>query len=150
MTFYGTVAKADTYFLTKRLDVGSLWADEPAGNKTIHLETSTRLIDNLNFIGLKNIVTQVLEFPRGADTAVPEPIEHACYEIAYGLVDGRDVEFELEHIDDVAASFGGSRIRRNPSSASEAKINGIPSEIAWRTLKPYLRNPSEITLSRIN
>lgn len=150
MTIYGTLAEADTYFLTKRLDPDSLWADEPASNKAIHLETATRYIDALNFVGVKAESDQILEFPRGADTTVPEVIEHACYEIAYGLVDGRDVEFELEHVSDVAASFGGSRLRRNPNTQSEAKINGIPSEIAWRILKPYLQDPSEITLSRIN
>lgn len=61
---YGTVAKADTYFLTERFDLNQLWAGETDQNKTAAMNMATRAIDNLNFTGDKNDAGQSLEFPR--------------------------------------------------------------------------------------
>ena len=49
--------------------------------------------------------SQELEFPRGADTEVPEAIRRACYEIAHTLLDGKDPELELENLGIVSQGY---------------------------------------------
>src|SRR5690606_14958372 len=82
------------------------------------LIAATLIIDTLAFKGRKHSVytllqsnpnatveqvrqaeaSQMLEFPRGSDTEVPDAIRVACYEIAYSLLDGKDPEIELENL----------------------------------------------------
>ena len=95
--------------------------------------------------------SQPLEFPRGADTEVPEAIRMASYEIAHSLLDGKDPEMELENLGIVSQGFGSVRTAYNRSQVPiEHIINGIPSAAAWRLLKPFLRDDEAIKLSRIS
>lgn len=149
MSFYGTVVDADAFFLT-RPDVGQVWATAAADTKQRFMEYATELIDNLNYTGDKNVDTQELEFPRGSDTVVPKAIEQACYLCARELLDGRDPEFEAEHLNDMGATYGNARSRKDASHVSEATAHGIPSEAAWRLIRPYLRDGREVTLSRVS
>jgi|6_EtaG_2_1085325.scaffolds.fasta_scaffold08785_3 hypothetical protein len=149
-TFYGTVAAADTYVLNDRIEDEG-WNEYDSDTKTKGLKKATALIENLNFVGAKNDAAQVLEFPRGTDTTVPEAIELATYEIAYQLVvHGRDVELEAEQIGEVATSFGAGRLRKDPDMAQIAKAHLIPSAVAWRHLVPYLLPGDEVKLSRVS
>ena len=148
MSYYGTLNDADLYFLTKRLDPNQLWATTPTHVKEAALEDATRRIDRLNFIGDKTDEGQELEFPRGGDTVVPTKIKEACYEIAYSIVDGKDLEFELESLGEQSASYGGARVRKDPLYYPEAYLNGIPSFNAWAILKPYLRDNQSIRILR--
>ena len=149
MSNYGTLASADAYWLAK-MDYDQLWAGQPDSEKTKALVTATQLIDALNFQGSKTVSTQELEFPRGTDTIVPTKIEEACYEIAYAILDGRDPEKDLEHINAQTVGYGTARLRVNAAKAPESKVHGIPSELAWKWLKPFLRDKGSLTFVRVS
>ncbi len=94
---------------------------------------------------------QVHEFPRGTDTAVPDDIVRACYEIAYSLLDGKDPEIELENLG--VESHGYSSVRTSYSRTHvpvEHIVNLVPSAIAWRILRPFLRDDQAVKLSRVS
>jgi hypothetical protein len=93
---------------------------------------------------------QVLEFPRGEDTVVPETIRRACYEIAYSLLDGKDPELELENLGVVSQGYSSVRTTYSRSQVPiEHLINGIPNALAWRLLKPFLRDGDAVKLTRV-
>jgi hypothetical protein len=95
--------------------------------------------------------SQVLEFPRGADTQVPEAIRRACYEIAHSLLDGRDPESELEALGVVSQGYSSVRTTYSRTQLPiEHLINGIPNALAWRLLRPFLRDEDAIKLSRVS
>mgnify|MGYP006908319588 CR=1 FL=1 len=147
---YGSVADADAYFLTKRLDYQQVWAKESEANKQIVLEMATQAIERLNFLGEKADSTQELEFPRKDGSSVPEQIEHACYECAYMFLDGVDPEFEGEMESAVSGQFGPVRERKAHDYTPQHRLHGIPSRTAWRLLSPFLDNNRSIILSRVN
>ncbi len=166
---YGDVTEADGYF-SNRLHEHA-WTNTSAADRPKALWAATLIIDALNFKGMKNSVytllqanpsssdgdiraaevLQPLEFPRGADTDVPEAIRMACYEIAHALLDGKDPELELENLGIVSQGFGSVRTTYNRTQIPiEHIINGIPSSQAWRLLKPFLRDDEAIKLSRVS
>ena len=53
--------------------------------------------------------SQPLEFPRGADTVVPEAIRRAEYELAFSLLDGVDPQMELENLSVTAQGYAEVR-----------------------------------------
>ncbi len=170
MTYYGTLQDAEAYF-EDRLHA-DVWADAVVTDRPKALKWATRIIDALNFKGYKATVytllqatpnattaqvraaeaSQELEFPRDADTEVPEAIKRACYEIAYSLLDDRDPEMELETLMVTNLKYGslvGTTFERNMSPV-EHTVNGVPSMSAWTVLKPFLRDSDEIKLSRVS
>ena len=119
------------------------------------------IIDALNYKGTKHSVytllqanpsagqdeirvaeaTQPLEFPRGADTEVPEAIRVASCEIAYALLDGKDPELELENLAVNSMGYGAVKTSYERSQLPiEHVVNLVPSSVAWRLLKPFLRD----------
>lgn len=148
MTAYITNGDADLYF-ESRLD-SDLWDETNETNKTKALATATRLIDRLNFEGDKTDDDQSLEFPRGGDTSIPQDIKDACCEIAYALLTGRDPEYEAEHQGTTTASNEVGRLVTDARSINMAKAHSIPSAVAWNLLRPYLRDGSVFTLSRVD
>jgi len=168
-TYYGTIEEANSYFAMRLHE--SAWSATSAGDRPKALWAATLVIDSLNFKGYKSTVytllqsnedatdteiraaeaSQVLEFPRGPDTEVPEDIRLACYETAYSLLDGKDPELELENLGITSQSFGSVRTSYNRSQVPiEHIINGIPSSQAWRFLKPYLRDDDAVKLARVS
>lgn len=145
---YITNSDADLYFEARYNS--ELWDITSEENKTKLLTKATQLIDRLNFAGCKNDDAQVLEFPRGDDTTVPQNIKDACCEIAYALLDGRDVETERELLGQSSAGASASRISGNPNIVDIARLHNIPSGVAWNLLRPYLRDGSVLTLSRVD
>ena len=145
---YISVVDADTYF-DERLN-SDAWEDATTADKTKALITSTRMIDRLNFRGNKTVATQSEQFPRGEDTEVPDDIKYACCEIAIALLDGVDPELEFENLDMVSQGYANVRSTYNRSSKPEHLIAGIMSIIAWRYLKPYLRDPTYLDISRVS
>jgi hypothetical protein len=144
---YVSNSDADLYFESRY--ESDLWNNVSEDDKTKLEVTARRLINNLNFAGDKHDSSQSDEFPRGDDTDVPQAIKDACCEIMYALLDGRNVEFEQELIGDTLAVT--SNIRRNidAGTVDVARVHGIPSIVAWNLLRPYLRDGSVITLSRV-
>jgi len=96
-------------------------------------------------------LTQPLEFPRGKDTDVPDTIVCACFEIAHSLLDGKNPEIELENLGVVSQGYASVRTTYSRSHVPiEHLINYVPNALAWRWLKPFLRDEDAIILTRIN
>jgi hypothetical protein len=171
-SIYGSIIKANAYFLTRLHS--EAWENENATNQTKALYTATRIIDRLNYKGYKHAVylileaatayanvtqaerrvaeaSQDLEFPRDADTVVPEDIETACFEIALALLDGVDPDTELENLGVTNQSYSGVKTAYNRDQQPiEHLLHGIPSAMAWRILKPFLRDGRAVTTARVN
>jgi hypothetical protein len=168
-SFYGTLIEGDAYFAARLHEYA--WSEASSDNREKALRGATAIIDKLNYKGDKATVyallqsnpsatleeiraqeaAQELEFPRGADTDVPEDIRKACYEIAHSLLDGKDPEMELEMLG--VSSQGVSSVRttfaRNQSPV-EHIVNGVPSATAWRYMRPYLRDDGSVQLVRVS
>lgn len=168
-TFYGELAEATTYF-SMRLHA-TAWDSASDAERTSALYEARVLVDTLNYKGNKSAVytlleaspsatvdqiraaeaSQPLEFPRGADTVVPDAIKMAAYEIAYAILDGKDIEKELENLGISSQTFGPVKTVYDRNHISvEHLLNGIPSQRAWTFLKPFLRDDDEVKLARVS
>ena len=171
-SMYGSISEANAYFLTRLHS--DAWENASANNQTKALYTATRIIDRLNYKGYKHAVfliledatdynpvsqetrraaeaSQELEFPRDGDTLVPEDIKIACFEIAYALLDGVDPDLELENLGVTNQGYGGVKTAYNRDQQPiEHILHGIPSAMAWRILKPFLRDGRAVTTVRVN
>ncbi len=96
-------------------------------------------------------LSQPLEFPRGSDTEVPEAIRRACYEIAHSLLDDKDPELELENLGITSHGFASVRTSYSRSHVPiEHLINMVPNAMAWRILKPFIRDDDAVKLRRVS
>jgi hypothetical protein len=167
--YYGTLQEANEYF-DNRLHESAWYGARPA-DRPRALIAATRILDALNYKGNKHTVhvlldgspsasdediraqeaAQPLEFPRGDDTEVPEAIRTACYEIAHSLLDGKDPELELENLGIVSQGYESVRTTFHRSQVPiEHIINGVPNALAWRLVRPFLRDEDAIKLARIS
>ena len=173
-TFYGLYADAVVYF-NKRLHA-TAWEYSTAAEREKALIEATQIVDSLNYKGWKSSVYAILydsegklvsplpsssemqtaynlqarEFPRNTDTVVPDNILMAVWEIAYQLLDGVDVDLELENLDVTSQGIASVRTTYDRRHVSiEHLYNGVPSLKAWRFLYPYLRDVKHITISRV-
>lgn len=168
-SYYGTLDEANEYFAKRLHEVA--WSGASALDREKALIAARGIIDALNYKGNKHSVytlllanpsasqdqiraaeaSQALEFPRGADTAVPEAIRVASYEIAHALLDGKDPELELENLAVNAMGYGAVKTSYERSQLPiEHIINLVPSSAAWRLLKPFLRDSDALKLSRLS
>lgn len=145
--FYGTQSRANIYF-SKRLNT-RIWDSAIYSDREAALITATRAIDKLNFAGDKNDSTQALQFPRGDDTEIPVNIEYATYEIALMLLDGTDMDQEAESLGVMSEAYSGVRTTYDVSYVNNHIRAGIPSIEAWDYLLPFLRDPTQLRLSRV-
>lgn len=96
-------------------------------------------------------LAQNLAFPRGTDTVPPDTIVCACYEIAHSLLDGKDPEIELENLGVISHGYASVRTTYSRGHVPiEHLINYVPNALAWRWLKPFLRDEDAIILRRVN
>lgn len=147
-THYGTMLRALEYF-SNRLHTDP-WDNATIDDKRKGLIAATRIIDTLNYKGAIAVKDQYHEFPRGKDTTVPPAIEQACYEMAMCLLDGRDPDLELEALG--ISSQGIESVRTTYARSQvpiEHLINGVPSSLAWRLIRPFLRDENSIKLIRV-
>ena len=166
---YGSVQEASDYSAMRLHE--HAWSQANPADRLKGLRAATLVIDTLNFKGCKHSVyellqsnsaasdeairaaeaEQVLEFPRGADTEVPEAIRIACYEIAHSLLDGKDPELELENLGIVSQGYASVRTTYSRAHVPiEHIVNGVPNALAWRYLRPFLRDDDAIRLSRVS
>jgi len=169
LTYYGTLDEADSYF-AKRLHEAA-WTAASALDREKALIAARSIIDALNYKGNKHSVytllqanpsaaqdairaaeaSQPLEFPRGADAVVPEAVRVASYEIAYALLDGKDPELELENLAVNAMGYGAVKTSYERSQLPiEHVVNLVPSSVAWRLLRPFLRDSDALKLLRLS
>jgi len=167
--YYGTLAEANDYFDHRLHETA--WSASNTSQREKGLWAATQIIDTLNFKGHKATVFALLEadpdadddeirdaeadqareFPRGADTDVPEAIRTACYDIAHDLLDGKDPEIELENLGITSQAYSSVRTTYHRSQVPiEHIVNGIPNALAWRKLRPFLRDGELIKLNRIS
>lgn len=165
------IAEASEYFAQRLHETA--WTDASDADREKALIAARGIIDGLNFKGVRHSVytlcassdtsglaqediraaeaSQPLEFPRGEDTEVPEAIRIAQYEIAYALLDGKDPELELENLAISAMGYGAVKTSYERSQLPiEHIINMVPSSVAWRLLKPFLRDSDALKLSRLS
>lgn len=171
MATYATTAEAQAYFDERLHELA--WSDASQGDREKALILATRIIDRLNFKGFKSTVyayldslddvtlaeqseinaasiAQPLQFPRDTDTEVPEEILIACYEIAYALLDEIDPDTELENLAIISHGYASVRTTYSRSHNPPEHLNaGVPSATAWRYLRPFLREPGGVILSRV-
>jgi hypothetical protein len=167
--YYGTLQEANSYFDNRLHE--SAWYRAKPSDRPKALIAATRILDALNYKGYKHSVhvllasnpnasdeeireqeaAQPLEFPRGEDTEVPEAIRIACYEIAHSLLDGKDPELELENLGIVSQGYESVRTTFSRNQVPiEHIINGVPNALAWRLIRPFLRDDDAIKLARIS
>lgn len=146
--YYGTIERASNYFL-KRLNTGP-WDDAIASDREAALIMATQQIDTLNFMGDVAIEGQVLQFPRNDDNEIPNAINQASYEIALKLLDGYEPEQEAESIGVLTDAYSGVRSTYDSTHVQAHIRAGIASIRAWELLKPFLRDPAELRLSRVS
>jgi len=163
------IAEATDYFAQRLHETA--WTAAADADREKALIAARGIIDALNYKGNKASVctllqanprasqeeiraaeaSQPLEFPRGSDMEVPEAIRIAEYEIAYALLDGKDPELELENLAVSAMGYGAVKTNYERSQLPiEHIINLVPSTVAWRLLKPFLRDSDAIKLSRLS
>ena len=163
---YGSIQEAADYFAMRLHE--HAWSQARPIDRPRALRAATLVIDTLNFKGQKHSVyvlesgvsdeavraaeaSQTLEFPRGSDTEVPEAIRIACYEIAHSLLDGKDPELELENLGIVSQGYASVRTTYSRAHVPiEHIVNGVPNVLAWRHLRPFLRDDDAIRLSRVS
>lgn len=166
-SYYGTLSEAEDYFAGRLHE--SAWSGAQPADRPRALRAATRIIDTLAFKGEKAPVyaalladpdatdaelreadlLQELEFPRGSDTEVPEAIRIAAYEIAHSLLDGRDPEMELERLGITSQGFESVRTTYARNQVPiEHIVNGVPNALAWRLIRPFLRDSESIKLLR--
>lgn len=109
---------------------------------------ATRIIDRLNFSGVKAVAVQILQFPRGDDTVIPVDVQNATAEIALALLDGVNPDLEFENVFMTSQGYGGIRSSFDRTVKPAHILAGIPSFVAWTFLKPYLLDPLNIELHR--
>lgn len=96
-------------------------------------------------------LTQNLSFPRGSDTVPPDTIICACYEISHSLLDDKDPEIELENLGVISHGYASVRTSYSRGHVPiEHLINYVPNALAWRWIKPFLRDEDAIILRRVN
>lgn len=174
-TYYGTMEEAAEYFGSRLHEWA--WSAASDVDKEKSLILARRLIDGLAYKGAKHAVylvmetydegviltddqkeavraaeaSQVNEFPRGADTEVPEDIRVAQYELSHSILDNKDPEMELEILAVVSSTYGGVKtVYERSQLPLEHLINLIPNAVAWRLIRPYLRDGDAIRLSRVS
>ena len=167
--YYGTLVEANVYF-TNRLHEDA-WFQASAADRPKALLRATQTIDALNYKNNNHTVwtalqadanasdetlraaeaTQILEFPRGSDTVVPNTIVIACFECAHALLDGVDPDAELEQLAVVSQGVASVRTTYNRNQQPiEHLLHGIPSATAWRYISPFLRDIDKIKISRVS
>ncbi len=148
MPSYGSLFGAESYF-AGRLHTNA-WDQALISDREAALQQATRAIDCLNFAGCKHDELQELQFPRGDDLEVPIEIVWATYELAIKLLEGVEVDQEAETIGVLTEQYSGVRTTYDETYVNEHIRAGIPSIRAWNYLKPFLRDPRQMRVSRVN
>jgi hypothetical protein len=118
-------------------------------NKEKALAMASRALDRLNWLGSKTDAAQVLQFPRGGDTAIPDDIKFACAEEALSLLEGRDPTLEYENLRTESQQYKNVKASYNTAQIAEHIVCGFTSLTAWRYIKSYLRDSRVVQISRV-
>jgi hypothetical protein len=154
MAAYDTITNAEIYFST-RLHIAN-WTGASDSDKTKALAEATLRIDRLNFAGFKVEDDQDLEFPRyygdesdGTET-VPNDIKYACFEIALALLSGVNPEKEVANLQVTSRTFSSVKTTYDRTIIPDYLAAGIPSNLAWQFLLPYLKSNKNVIIRRVS
>lgn len=145
-SYYGSLENAELYMAGRLMTAA--WGQATVTQREAALTQSTRTIDLLNFAGSKTNSGQELQFPRDDDTVVPTEIEYACYEEALSLLDGNNPEILMQSLTVTSDAFSGVRATYNSDFAPPHILCGLTSAIAFNYLRPYIRLPGGVRISR--
>jgi hypothetical protein len=146
--YYGSMSGAINYF-SHRLNT-TIWDQAVYNDREAALIQATRLIDKLNYGGDVAESDQNLQFPRNDDTTIPPEVEYATYEISIALLDGVDLDQESQTIGVMSETYSGARTTYDGDYVNDHLRAGIPSIEAWDYLKPFLRDPKQLRVSRVS
>lgn len=148
-TIYGSIQAADSYW-ARKLD-GQRWGNTSHERKLQSLFSATKIIESLNFAGVKADEEQPLEFPRDTESSIPEAINEACYEIALALLRGINPDTERDNLFATIRAYGGMRTEYgNRLSIPDYYAAGVPSPRAWDLLLPYMQKIDGVRLERVS
>jgi len=147
MTPYIELADAQEYF-DERL-YSDAWNDASDADKLKALKMATRRIDKLSYIKNKYDESQDNQFPRGTDIDVPDDIKQACCELALALLNGLDINSEIDNLAVEGQGFANVKDTYNRTFVMDHIRAGIPSIEAWELLVPYLNDPRQVIIKRI-
>ncbi len=155
-TSYLTVDEADAYF-AGRLKTTAWDNATPESREKSLIEAST-LIDNLSFAGSKLTPQQEHEFPRyGVDATIEEMIydgdipvtlKYGVCEQAYAMLDGFDIEKEINSVHIDGRSFGDVKTHFDRDNIPPHLKCGLCA-IAWQFLLPLIRDPRDVRIVRV-
>jgi hypothetical protein len=145
---YISANDADAYMAT-RLNT-EVWDAASDDKRNAALIQATRAIDRLNFLGIKTVESQAMQFPRDGSVVTPDDILIACCECALSYLDGIDMELEINDLNLQSSVYSGVRDTYDRTINTEHLRAGIPSAVAWTHLQGYLVDPNQINLSRVN
>ena len=149
MSVYGTIESAQAYYDTRLHtdawdDLGD--SDDAVITKNKALAHATKIIDRLAYDGVP--LTPSNKFPQVGTTEVPTAVLEACYEIVLSLLDGIDPDLELSNLSQVSTQYANIKSTRDTNQTLEHILAGVPSQTAWRLLRPYLADSRSIELVR--
>lgn len=150
---YATVSEADSYF-EDRLDIDA-WTSANATQKAQALVTATRMLDELNWVGIAVSDSQTLAFPRtgiyfdprlGMDIVldeltIPSRIITATYELAYHFLNNDGLLDDTGTVENI--SLGSI------SLSNVINANKIPSHVK-RMIRPLQENSGSNSWWRAN
>lgn len=147
MTAYATITEAQVYM--DGVIYADAWDSATTVERTKALLNATRLIDRLNFLGVKNDENQDLQFPRYDDATVPTDVMYACAAIANALLDGVDPEIEFQNLQLLQAGLNGAKSTYDRNSIQPQTAAGIGSFTAWTLLMPYIVDPGTVEVHHV-
>ena len=148
MSNYIDIAYGDSYFAT-RLFTGP-WEEATDDERNRAIAMATEILDTLNYVGDKSDEDQENQFPRGGDTEVPAEIKKACALIALALLDGIEPEKEYERLFKASGSYGGMKTDYKLGETPSHTLLGIPSSTAFKLIFPYLRDPNQVKVIKVD
>lgn len=107
---YGNVTDADTYFAES---FGRpLWSNQEQSDKEVLLIMASRTLDQfMSWTGQKSSEDQGMEWPRSyaydrsgnvySTSAVPRPVTHATYELAYHILSNGGLSFTQQQFESI-------------------------------------------------
>lgn len=145
---YATLAEAENFLFLGLPDDNEPWTDATEERRLQALESATRMMLRLPWIGLPATVSQRLFHPVAGETTVPNDLKEACTLIAVALLSGRNGEGEYMSALYTQEKFGQMSLTRDTHDKAPHLLAGIPSFEAWRLIRPYLTLEQTVTITR--
>lgn len=157
-TSYLTAVEAQRYF-DGRVNTDAWDRASVSEQEKVLIQASTD-IDKIAYRGNKQVAQQEHEFPRlfpdsNYDTTpydtdnVPLGVKYAVCEHALAILDGFDVNKELDGLSVVAARYSTVQVNHDRSTVPMHLKAGLCAQ-AWQQLLPFIRDNKSIMLSRVS